>query len=146
MQVYNFIKKILEEEFHIIQMGLVETQDTAAHVDGEEEHSILGGIADRYFVAPMTLSWLASALLLRQMTVTIPLVGKLLVVTALLLFLVPTVKWFRAGWYLTSGRTWSDQIYDARYFCDTFKIIDFEVSFSPHGTERYECTFLEKDK
>jgi hypothetical protein len=46
MQVYNFIKKILEEEFHIIQMGLVETQDTAAHVDGEEEHSILGGIAD----------------------------------------------------------------------------------------------------
>lgn len=41
MQVYNFIKKILEEEFHIIQMGLV-----AAHVDGEEEHSILGGIAD----------------------------------------------------------------------------------------------------
>jgi hypothetical protein len=45
MQVYNFIKKILEEEFHIIQMGLVETQDTA-HVDGEEEHSILGGIAD----------------------------------------------------------------------------------------------------
>ena len=107
---------------------------------------ILGGIADRYFVAPMTLSWLASALLLRQMTVTIPLVGKLLVVTALLLFLVPTVKWFRAGWYLTSGRTWSDQIYDARYFCDTFKIIDFEVSFSPHGTERYECTFLDKDE
>ena len=80
------------------------------------------------------------------MTVTIPLVGKLLVVTALLLFLVPTVKWFRAGWYLTSGRTWSDQIYDARYFCDTFKIIDFEVSFSPHGTERYECTFLDKDE
>ena len=29
MQVYNFIKKILEEEFHIIQMGLVETHNTA---------------------------------------------------------------------------------------------------------------------
>lgn len=28
MQVYNFIKKILEEEFHIIQMGLVETHNT----------------------------------------------------------------------------------------------------------------------
>lgn len=29
MQVYNFIKKILQEEFHIIQMGLVETHNTA---------------------------------------------------------------------------------------------------------------------
>jgi len=28
MQVYNFIKKILEDEFHIIQMGLVETHNT----------------------------------------------------------------------------------------------------------------------
>lgn len=103
---------------------------------------ILGGIADRYFVAPMTLSWLASALLLRQMTVTIPRVGKLLAVTALLLFVVPTVKWFRAGWYLTSGRTWSDQIYDARNFCSTSKTLDFEVSFSPLRTERLECTYL----
>lgn len=103
---------------------------------------IFGGIADRYFVAPMTLSWLASALLLRQMIVTVPRVGKLLAVTALLLFAVPTVKWFRAGWYLTSGRTWSEQIYDARHFCNTSKSLDFEVSFSPLRTERLECTYL----
>lgn len=103
---------------------------------------IFGGIADRYFVAPMTLSWLASALLLRQMTVTIPRVGKLLAVTALLLFAVPTVKWFHAGWYLTSGRTWSDQIHDARQLCNTSTTFYFEISFSPLRTERLECAYL----
>ena len=102
----------------------------------------LGGIADRYFVAPMTLSWLASALLIRQMAVTIPQLGKLLIVTALLLFAVPTVKWVRAGWYLTSGRTWSDQIDDARHRCNTVGTLDFEVSFSSLRTERHECTYL----
>ena len=103
---------------------------------------ILGGIADRYFVGPMTLSWLASALLLRQIAVTIPRVGKLLAVTALLLFLVPTVKWFPAGWYLTGGRTWSDQIYDARQFCNTNTTLYFEVSFTHLRTEQYECRYL----
>lgn len=107
---------------------------------------ILGGIADRYFVAPMTLSWLASALLLRQITVTIPQMGKLLALTALLLFAIPTVKWFRAGWYLTSGRTWSDQISDAYHFCNTSKTPDFEVSFSPLRTERLECAYLNEHK
>ncbi len=103
---------------------------------------ILGGIADRYFVAPMTLSWLASALLIRQMVVTIPRLGKPLIVIALLLFAVPTVKWFRAGWYLTSGRAWSDQIDDARHRCNTIGTLDFEVSFSSLRTERHECTYL----
>ena len=103
---------------------------------------ILGGIADRYFVAPMTLSWLASALLIRQVAITIPQLGKLLIVAALLLFAVPTVKWFRAGWYLTSGRAWSDQIDDARHRCNTVGTLDFEVSFSSLRTERHECTYL----
>lgn len=103
---------------------------------------ILGGIADRYFVAPMTLSWLASALLLRQMAVAIPLAGRLLVVIALLIFAVPTAKWFRAGWYLTSGQKWSDQIYDARQVCKTSTALYFEISFSSLRTERHECTYL----
>lgn len=103
---------------------------------------ILGGIADRYFVAPMTLSWLASALLIRQMAVTIPQLGRLLIITTLLLFAVPTIKWFRAGWYLTSGRAWSEQISDARHLCNTSGTLDFEVSFSSLRTERHECTYL----
>lgn len=107
---------------------------------------IFGGIADRYFVAPMALSWLAGALLLRQMAVTLPRVGRLLAVTALLLFAAPTAKWFRAGSYLTSGRTWSDQIYDARQLCKTGTTSYFEMSFTYLRTERYECTYLSNDK
>ena len=49
MQVYNFIKKILEEEFHIIQMGLVETHNTA-QVDESTILSIDGGSNDDHHV------------------------------------------------------------------------------------------------
>lgn len=107
---------------------------------------ILGGIADRYFVAPMTLSWLASALLLRQMAVTVSQAGRLLVVIALLIFAAPSAKWFRAGWYLTSGQKWSDQIYNSRQDCKLSTTHYFEVSFSSLRTERHECTYLSRHK
>ena len=43
MQVYNFIKKILAEEFHIIQMGLVETHNT---VEAQQSFLPIGGAND----------------------------------------------------------------------------------------------------
>ena len=77
-----------------------------------------GGIADRYFVAPMVLSWISVicliAIILRNKARQIK---TLMISTAALLFAIPTVYWFDAMWFLTAGPKWSEQVSTARLTC-----------------------------
>jgi hypothetical protein len=77
-----------------------------------------GGIADRYFVAPMVISWISVicliSIILQKKTRQI----KTLVISiAALLFAIPTVYWFDAMWFLTAGPKWSEQVSTARLTC-----------------------------
>lgn len=79
---------------------------------------LYGGIGDRYFVAPMVISWIVSLVLIND-------IGALLnrgqfmaiSVVAFLLFLIPTFKWFNSSWYLTAGPTWSEEVEQAKTTC-----------------------------
>ncbi len=79
---------------------------------------LYGGIGDRYFVAPMVISWIVSIVVIsdfgnrlkRSQFVSVA-------AAALLLFSVPTVKWYASSWYLTSGPSWSDEVKNAKILC-----------------------------
>lgn len=102
-----------------------------------------GGIADRFFVAPMFLSTAATLLLSRAFSrgktrfVRVAIVGLLGVGLA-----IPTAKWFQASWYLTSGPTLTSEVRRARLACqsDTSALINLRVS--PSGTVDLDCGYL----
>ena len=80
---------------------------------------LIGGIADRYFVVPQTLVWIASLLCIpmkstKHAFLSIQsLVG--LGVSALLLF--GTAKWFSASEFLNGSPKWSESVRNARRLC-----------------------------
>ena len=79
---------------------------------------LYGGIADRYFVAPMVISWIVSIVFINDIAARLNR-NYVFVVSGLafLLFLVPTIKWFNSGWYLNAGPTWSDEVELAKAIC-----------------------------
>ena len=103
----------------------------------------LGGIADRYFTAPMTLSLIA---LLLSLTITpwrkTLLPSKFLSVFLLLLILVPTIKWFNSGWYLTSGPPWKSEAEKATELCIAGKLKEVSLHVSPSGMELLNCKYI----
>ena len=103
----------------------------------------LGGIADRYFVAPLVLSSIGFVVILW----TKPLLGRLSVNSVLLAgfivaSLIPAIKWFEAGWYLTSGPTWSTEIEKARDFCLNGSAQKATLSLSPSGEVEVDCSLI----
>jgi hypothetical protein len=78
----------------------------------------LGGIGDRYFVAPMTLSVLSFLLLIVEWGQILPKSRRLLITTVAVLGIVtPSVKWFSAGNFLSRGPTWSAEVRRAEREC-----------------------------
>ena len=103
----------------------------------------LGGVADRYFVAPLVLSSIGFLVILW----TKPLLGRLSVNSVLLAgflvaSLIPAIKWFEAGWYLTSGPTWSTEIEKARDFCLNGSAQKATLSLSPSGEVEVDCSLI----
>ena len=103
----------------------------------------LGGIADRYFVAPLVLSSIGFVVILW----TQPLLGRLSINSVLLAgflvaSLIPAIKWFEAGWYLTSGPTWSTEIEKARDFCLNGSAQKATLSLSPSGEVEVDCSLI----
>jgi len=77
-----------------------------------------GGIADRYFVAPMVLSWISVICLISGVLQNKARQIKTFMISiAALLFAIPTVYWFDAMWFLTAGPKWSEQVSTARLTC-----------------------------
>ena len=99
----------------------------------------LGGIADRYFIVPMTLALITAlhvTLLLAQL---LPKLRLLLLCALGIGVLIPAAKWFSAGWYMTSGPTWRAEIVRARSLCTLNNDKVVELSISPSGTVEFRC-------
>ncbi len=103
----------------------------------------LGGIADRYFVAPLALSSIGFLAILW----TKPLVGHFSIQRVLLLgfivaSLIPAIKWFVSGWYLTSGPTWYTEVEKARDFCLNGSTQKATLRLSPSGEVEVDCSLV----
>ena len=103
----------------------------------------LGGVADRYFTAPLALSLIA---LLLSLAITpwknTSLIFRIITTFLLLLILVPTVKWFNAGWYLTSGPTWMSEVKKGTKACSDGQFTEVSLHISPSGMEVINCKHL----
>ena len=77
----------------------------------------LGGIADRYFVAPAALAGIGMVVVLFEAKLRWILFRVAALGAVVLLVLIPSVKWFAIFPFLTSGPTWSQQVDDARRRC-----------------------------
>jgi hypothetical protein len=77
----------------------------------------LGGIADRYFVAPAALAGIGMVVVLFEAKLRWILLRAAALGAVVLLVLIPSIKWFAIFPWLTSGPTWSQQVDDARRRC-----------------------------
>lgn len=102
---------------------------------------LIGGIADRYFVAPMALSMISVVVLAEATWSHRPRLRPAAVVAGVLV-LVPVVKWCEAGWFLTTGPEWSTEIVRARDLCADDNRIEVELAVSPAGTEVIPCPWI----
>lgn len=100
---------------------------------------ILGGIADRYFVAPMTLAWISGILFLVDFSNIFSKIGKIAIFFAFVFSLVPVTHWFNAGWFLTSGPTWTSEVDRATKFCVDHPESEVELLVSPWGYSETNC-------
>jgi len=77
----------------------------------------LGGIADRYYVAPAALTAIGGLLFVVDMRTRNVRGGSALAVVLSLLMLVPTVRWFFVLPWLRSAPAWSEQVDLAKQGC-----------------------------
>jgi hypothetical protein len=99
----------------------------------------LGGIADRYFIVPMTLALITALHITLLLAQLFPKLRLLLICALGIGVLVPTAKWFSTGWYMTSGPTWRDEIVRARSLCTLNDDKIVELTISPNGTVELRC-------
>ncbi len=105
---------------------------------------ILGGIADRYFVAPMTLAWICGLLLLHDFIIVFNKLKIYALAISLIFVVVPVAKWFEAGWFLTTGPTWTSEVDRGREICATQLESEIELFVSPNSSAIVECSQLIK--
>jgi len=105
---------------------------------------ILGGIADRYFVAPMTLAWICGLLLLHDFIIVFNKLKIYALAISLIFVVVPVAKWFEAGWFLTTGPTWTSEVDRGREICATQLESEIELFVSPNSSTIVECSQLIK--
>lgn len=90
----------------------------------------LGGIADRYFVAPAALTAVGSLLFVNDFLSRSPQKGMLLAIALAFLLLVPAARWFFVLPWLRSAPAWSGQVEQARQRCAEGPEIDFVLTTS----------------
>ena len=105
---------------------------------------VLGGIADRYFVAPMTLAWICGLLLLHDFIIAFNKLKIYALAISLIFVVVPVAKWFEAGWFLTTGPTWTSEVDRGREICATQLESEIELFVSPDSSAIVECSQLIK--
>jgi len=99
----------------------------------------LAGIADRYLIVPFALSGTSAFIILFESRSTLRQFFVPIFISAIILALVPIVKWFPASWYLTGQTTWRVQIDAANSLCIFDPTSDVILHFSPDRSEPYSC-------
>ena len=103
---------------------------------------LYGGIGDRYFVAPMVISWTVSLVFIEKLADRLNRRTSLIMfVAAFLFFLIPSMKWFNSSWYLTAGSTWSDEVKLARANCATGRI-SVQLNIGDISTIELPCAYV----
>lgn len=78
----------------------------------------LGGIGDRYFVAPMTLSLISLLLLMVEAREAVSKPFQVLVLFCVIVVVAtPSIKWFSAGNFLSQGPAWSAEVQRSQSQC-----------------------------
>jgi len=104
-----------------------------------------GGIADRYFIAPMALSWITSTFLAVEVGKSSTQIPRILVCGTIFIgFVVPAAKWFSSSWYLTSGPMWTDEITRAVDSCRSGKVSEVLQIGAGNQTE-LSCDYILQD-
>ena len=104
----------------------------------------MGGIADRYFVGPMTLATLAAILTIALADLPIGL-KRLVSIAGLVVLLIPSLKWFSMGWYMTGGPTWAQEVRRVNELCTRSSKSDVEIALTPSGTVTLGCNRITRD-
>lgn len=102
---------------------------------------IQGGIADRYFVAPMTLAICSAGILYEQSAGRLRIFTRLVFLCSILIVGIGSIKWFTAGTYLNSGPTWNSEIIRLNADCDSNQSDKVEAQLSI-GTAELNCADL----
>jgi len=103
---------------------------------------IQGGIADRYFVVPTVLGWIAFISLYKSSKQKFPFASALAFFPVALLLLIGSYKWFGPSSYINSGPTWSSEVERGRVECLKTGAATIELQM-PVGTTEVPCSDLE---
>ncbi|MEK0415081.1 MAG: hypothetical protein RL352_478, partial [Actinomycetota bacterium] len=87
----------------------------------------LGGIADRYYVAPAALAAIGALVWLVDTRTRSANVAKVLTIALAVVLVVPITRWFFVFPYLRSAPSWSTQVDAARDKCDRGETTSFEL-------------------
>jgi len=104
----------------------------------------LGGIADRYYVAPAALAAVGALIWLSDFRTRAANLGKVVALVLAAALAVPTVRWFFVFPYLRSAEGWSTQVERVREQCSTGEISSFELvtSSGQSRTDPISCDDL----
>lgn len=101
---------------------------------------VFGGIADRYFVAPMTLGWISAILILYAFWTSQRRSVRCLTGAGAVALLLPIVYWFPASTWLTTGPVWSQEIDAAKRVCLAEYPAELEVQATSTSTVTLGCS------
>ena len=104
----------------------------------------LGGIADRYYVAPASLAAIGTLVWLSDLRTRAVVIANVVAVLLSMVLIVPTIRWFFVFPYLDSATGWSTQVRTARMNCDTGALSSVELvtSNGESRTDPIDCDDL----
>lgn len=102
---------------------------------------VLSGIGDRYFVVPQILAFIAAAAYTVQHFESAKFILRVSLAVSIAIFFRASVKWFDAGWFLSDGPKWSEQIDEAIIKCgsNADQVIKLEQAL---GTTDLPCSAI----
>jgi hypothetical protein len=102
---------------------------------------VLSGIGDRYFVVPQMLAFIVVAVYTVQHFEGTKFVLRAALAVSIAIFCRASVKWYDAGWFLSDGPKWSEQVDLARSRCevDSTLVIKLEQAL---GTTDLPCSAI----
>jgi hypothetical protein len=104
----------------------------------------LGGIADRYYVAPAALAAIGALVWLTDFRQHSVAVANVFAVLLSVVLVVPTARWFFVFPYLRSSQAWSTQVEKAREQCSArvISVVELVTSGGDSKTDPIPCDEL----